>query len=795
MGHGTDFIPGLVSIIVPNYNREDFVETTVRSVIKQTYPQWELLFIDDCSTDKSVELVQKLQNEDSRIRVITTEKNYGGPAGPRNIGIDNAKGEYIAFLDSDDVWHPSKLSVQLELMKKHSVEFCFADIVRFVWDPMLDWVMPTQIDANSIATSYINHKTLLRKNVAANSSVIITRNALGNVRFVEDPRYHAIEDFRCWLDVLQNNVQKALYIHAPLAFYRIHPNAISHEKSKMFKKNFMLYSEYTVNGKHLGLKKYYYLLTYIIISLYNGVKSYRYFRKNKEPFLALLQQHAPKAQTPEHIEQATEMPEANSSVFLGNVFSKRNTPVLFQLLGDIIAVFFTSCLFLLMGIWLGLHDFPRDLGLDEVMLISGLVVIAWITVFWLSGLYTNWYVRSPFDELFTVIRTTFFGCLVLYLIILLDNVFYTEHQEIRLKFFLFWIILVTLTVTLRLSVRIIQRILRRAKIITIPALVLGDFQSLSELRVSVKENPAWGYEIKGAIFSTESESELWKNSEINNAIPSLGTIGDMNPIIGSRNIESLIIAWENPPHPVLLEIAALCAGYKINVKIKPDLYDIFTGRVKTLPIFSSQLIEIQAQILTPWQSFLKRSIDIVFASLFLLLGSPIWLAIALFVKIDSPGPVFYTQNRVGKNGRVFKIYKFRSMSHGASQQQYGIWTSKNDPRVTKFGKFIRKTHLDEVPQMWNVIIGDMSVVGPRPEQPSIVEKYVKVLPIYARRHMVRPGITGWWQIKSRAYEESLAEMQRRLRYDFYYIENLSVKLDIEIILRTVYTVISGHGQA
>ncbi len=135
------------------------------------------------------------------------------------------------------------------------------------------------------------------------------------------------------------------------------------------------------------------------------------------------------------------------------------------------------------------------------------------------------------------------------------------------------------------------------------------------------------------------------------------------------------------------------------------------------------------------------------------------------------------------------------MSHGASQQQYGIWTSKNDPRVTKFGKFIRKTHLDEVPQMWNVIKGDMSVVGPRPEQPSIVEKYVKVLPIYARRHMVRPGITGWWQIKSRAYEESLTEMQRRLRYDFYYIENLSVKLDIEIILRTVYTVISGHGQA
>ncbi len=649
MEQSKQYIEGLVSVIVPNYNREDFIETTIRSVIKQTYTNWELLFIDDCSTDNSLAIVEKLQSEDSRIRIIRTEKNYGGPAGPRNIGLDNAHGEYFAFLDSDDVWHPYKLSLQLESMRKLSVEFCLADVVRFVWDPMLDWIMPQSINPATITVSYISHKVLLRKNVAANSSVIVSRKALGTIRFNEDPRYHAIEDFKCWLDILQNNIDRALYLHIPLAFYRIHQNAISYEKGKMFKKNFMLYSEYTIQGKHLGLKKYYYLLTYIVISAYNSIKSYRYFKGNKEPFLALLQQYAPKAQTQEHIEEATEMPEAHSYSLLRNTFTKRSTPVLFQLFGDIFAVFLTSCLFIILGIWIGLHDFPRDIIIDDIILITGLNVVAWVTVFWFSGLYSNWYIRSPFDELFTVIRTTFLGCLALYLFILLDSVLYTEHQEIRLKFFLFWIILATFSVLMRLAVRILQRVLRRAKVITIPALLLGDAESLSEIIISISENPAWGYEINGAILSTVTEYEEWKHSSETVEIPALGTIEDMNSIVNSHNVESLIIAWENPPHPVLLEIAALCAGHRINVKIKPDLYDIFTGRVKTLPIFSSQLIEIQAQILTPWQSFLKRSIDVIFASLFLLLGSPLWIAIAILVKFDSPGPVFYTQNRVGKN--------------------------------------------------------------------------------------------------------------------------------------------------
>ncbi|MFM8771525.1 MAG: sugar transferase, partial [Candidatus Kapaibacterium sp.] len=156
-------------------------------------------------------------------------------------------------------------------------------------------------------------------------------------------------------------------------------------------------------------------------------------------------------------------------------------------------------------------------------------------------------------------------------------------------------------------------------------------------------------------------------------------------------------------------------------------------------------------------------------------------------------PMFFVQDRVGRNGRVFRMAKFRSMT--VDEKRGPTWTDKNDPRVTPFGKFIRKTHLDEIPQLWNVLKGEMSLVGPRPEQPFYVEKFTAMLPYYRRRHKVRPGVTGWWQVKAKSNPESLEEIQQRLRYDFFYIENMSFKLDLEIMVRTVFVMLKGHGKA
>jgi exopolysaccharide biosynthesis polyprenyl glycosylphosphotransferase len=256
----------------------------------------------------------------------------------------------------------------------------------------------------------------------------------------------------------------------------------------------------------------------------------------------------------------------------------------------------------------------------------------------------------------------------------------------------------------------------------------------------------------------------------------------------------VVIATEKPDHKLLVDIVNQCADEKVRVKIEPDLYDVFAGQTKTYYLYGLPLIEVSTQLLKPWQETIKRIFDFTFSFLVLFAGLPFWVLIALGVKIDSRGPIFYTQKRVGKDGKIFEIYKFRSMVYQPERKDQ-TWTTTNDPRVTRFGRFIRKTHLDEIPQFLNVLLGHMSIVGPRPEQPKFVDDFAIDFPHYKRRLKVRPGITGWHQVTSYGYELSAEEIRDRLRNDFHYIENMSLKLDIEIIVRTLWCMIMGRGQA
>jgi exopolysaccharide biosynthesis polyprenyl glycosylphosphotransferase len=203
-------------------------------------------------------------------------------------------------------------------------------------------------------------------------------------------------------------------------------------------------------------------------------------------------------------------------------------------------------------------------------------------------------------------------------------------------------------------------------------------------------------------------------------------------------------------------------------------------------------MEIQPERLSFWQKLVKTTADYIISILVILVGLPFWIALSLAIVIDSRGPVFYRQERVGKGGHVYRIFKFRSMVRDAEKHSGPVWAGKNDTRITRVGSFIRKTRLDEIPQFLNVLRGEMSVVGPRPERPEFVEELRQVYPFYSKRLTIKPGITGWAQVKLE-YDTSIEDVAEKLKYDFYYIENQSLFLDIEILVRTISVILSGSG--
>jgi exopolysaccharide biosynthesis polyprenyl glycosylphosphotransferase len=222
------------------------------------------------------------------------------------------------------------------------------------------------------------------------------------------------------------------------------------------------------------------------------------------------------------------------------------------------------------------------------------------------------------------------------------------------------------------------------------------------------------------------------------------------------------------------------------------MYDIITGSVKMNYIFGTALIEIQPEIMPAWQKNLKRIIDIVFSALVLVIFSPVYLALYLGVKLSSPGPAFYRQERIGINGEPFHIHKYRTMYIDAERHGPAL-SSKEDPRITPFGRYLRRYRIDELPQFWNVLRGEMSLVGPRPERQFFIDQIVTVAPHYRHLLKVRPGITSWGQIKF-GYAENVDQMVERMKFDILYVENMSLAMDFKILFYTILIILQGRGK-
>jgi exopolysaccharide biosynthesis polyprenyl glycosylphosphotransferase len=415
------------------------------------------------------------------------------------------------------------------------------------------------------------------------------------------------------------------------------------------------------------------------------------------------------------------------------------------------------------------------------------VYLFWLLLFWIVGLYRPWYAASRFDELMLVFKTTVFGCLFLFFAIFVDDAGQSAGISSRVLIALYWGLLMAFVGMGRLVLRSIQRRMLVHGIGTHNTLIVGSVERSRELFDDVTKFPALGYKVVGFV-----RLDRRKHAVEEKGVPVLGAVDDLPGIIGNTQARQVLVALDSQDHNRLLGIIAQCSGFNVGLKIVPDLYDIISGQARTNQIYGFPLIEISPQLMRPWEEAAKRILDVSVAALILLAGLPLWLLIGLAIRFESRGPAFYRQERVGKDGVRFKILKFRSMRHDA-EQSGPQWAHRKDPRVTRVGRVLRKLHLDEVPQMINVLEGDMSLVGPRPERPVFVQKLSSEIPLYPRRLRVRPGITGWAQVKHK-YDESIDDVRKKVEYDLYYIENISLRMDFKILINTIAHMLLWRGR-
>lgn len=432
--------------------------------------------------------------------------------------------------------------------------------------------------------------------------------------------------------------------------------------------------------------------------------------------------------------------------------------------------------------WLKVVMVDAGVGVLPVRTYMGVLIFivpGYILLYYAFNLYTPKRVQGRRLELSNIVMANTVGVLIGFTV-LFTLITYNPHLRnfSRGMVGYFYVINIVLEESERLFIRYILKRIRKKGYNLKHILLVGYSRAAEQYIDRIMQNPQWGYNIRGVLDDNIARGTAYRGVKV------IGSIGNLNYILPQNSLDEIAITLGLEEYYKLEQIVAECEKSGVHTKFIPDYGNIIPTRPYTEDLLGLPVVNIRyVPLSNTFNAFMKRCVDFVGAIFCIILFSPLMLATAIAVKLTSPGPLIFKQERVGRHNKPFYMYKFRTMYVQTEAEERKGWTTKDDPRITKVGRVLRKTSLDEFPQLFNVLKGNMSLVGPRPERPQYVEKFREEIPRYMIKHQVRPGMTGWAQVNGYRGDTSI---RKRIEYDLYYIENWTLGLDIKILFLTIF---------